>query len=434
MKIRLREALAHAACALMATSTGIHAEDIHGVGDWDISAALLLYSETDRVQAVEPVINARKILDTDESINLKLTVDTLTGASASGAVPSTQIQTFTRPSGNGDYQTPGSEVPLDDTFQDGRASLSATWRRPGWWDTKSELGINVSKEYDYQSLGISTSFAKELNSANTTLSTGLSFAKDVIDPVGGRPLAFGTMMPAEQQALRDASDTTKNLVDFIVGVTQVIDANSLVQFNYSLSVADGYQNDPYKVISIVDPDSGRPLFENAFEPTLPTVVYENRPDSRNKHSIFGQYKRLLDTTGDVLDVSYRFLLDDWGITSNTVDFKYRKALSARHFLQPHLRIYQQGAADFYTPFFLSGENPAAGDNAQYASADYRLGDFTAYTIGLEYGQVNTSNSWSVALEYYLQSGDEPTNTPGELSQLEIFPDVEAVIFRILYDF
>lgn len=434
MKIRLREALAHAACALVATGTVAHAENTHGIGDWDISAALLLYSETDRVQAVEPVINAKKILDTDESINLKLTVDTLTGASASGAVPSTQIQTFTRPSGNGDYQTQGAEIPLDDTFQDGRASLSATWRTPSWWDTKSELGINFSNEYDYQSFGLSTLFAKELNSANTTLSTGVSFANDIIEPVGGRPLAFGAMLPARQQAQRDSRDSTKTLVDFIAGVTQVIDANSLVQFNYSLSVAEGYQNDPYKVISIIDPDTGRPLFENALEPTLPTVVYENRPDTRTKHSFYSQYKRYLESSGDVLDISYRFLMDDWGITSNTVDFKYRKTLSDRHFIQPHLRVYQQGAADFYTPFFLSGENPVAGDNSQFASADYRLGDFTAYTIGLEYGQVNASNSWSVALEYYLQSGEEPANTVGELSQLELFPDVEAVIVRILYDF
>lgn len=434
MKIKLRDALANATCALLATSTVAQAENIHEPGDWDISSALLIYNETDRVQAIEPVINAKKTLDTDESINLKLTIDTLTGASASGAIPSTQIQTFTRPSGNGAYQTQAQTPPLDDTFKDGRVSLSASWNRPGWWDTKSELGFNFSTEYDYQSIGLSASFAREFNNANTTLSAGLSFANDTIEPVGGRPVVFAAMQPSGEEARRESNDASKALVDIITGITQVIDANSLFQINYSLSIADGYQNDPYKVISVLDPVTGKPLFENNLLQTLPTVVYENRPDSRTKHSVFGQYKRFFDSSGDVLDTSYRFLLDDWGITSHTVEFKYRKPLSERHFVQPRFRIYQQNAADFYIPYFLSGQNPTSGDDSQHASADYRLGDFTAYTIGLEYGQVNTSNSWSVALEYYLQTGAEPASKFGELQQLELFPDVEAVMFRILYDF
>ena len=125
MKTTIKKALASATCALLATPF-VHAEDPHPVGDWDISGALLLYSETGRVQAAEPVINAKKFLDTDESINIKLTLDTLTGASASGAVPSTQAQTFTRPSGAGSYVTPGQQIPLDDTFQDDRAALAVT--------------------------------------------------------------------------------------------------------------------------------------------------------------------------------------------------------------------------------------------------------------------------------------------------------------------
>ena len=223
-------------------------------------------------------------------------------------------------------------------------------------------------------------------------------------------------------------------MDLIAGVTQVIDENSLFQFNYSFSMADGYLNDPYKIVSVVDPVTGAPVFANALEPNMPSAVFENRPDSRTKHSIFGQYKRFMADSGDVLDTSYRFMLDDWGINSHTIDLKFRKTLSNRKFLQPHFRFYQQGAADFYTPFLVSGDEPQSGDASRHASADYRLGEFTGYTIGLEYGQVNQHNSWSVALEYYLQSGDEPGGKFGELQGLELYPDVDAVLFRVLYDF
>lgn len=433
MKPSLRTALASASCALLAM-TAVQAEDPHPVGDWDISGALLLYSETDRVRAAEPVINAKKFLDTDETINIKLTLDTLTGASASGAIPSVQAQTFTRPSGGGSYVTSGQEIPLDDTFQDDRAALAVTWSRPAFWDTKSELGFNISKEYDYQSIGASTTFAKNINNNNTTLTTGISFAIDSIEPVGGVPIPFALMQPAGEPTIRDSGETDKTLIDLIAGVTQVIDANSLFQLNYSLSTADGYLNDPYKIVSVVNSVTGAPVFANALEPSQPSVVYENRPDSRIKHSFFGQYKRFMRNSGDVLDTSYRFMLDDWGINSHTIDVKYRKTLANRAFLQPHFRLYQQGAADFYTPFLVSGDEPQSGDTSSDASADYRLGEFTGYTVGLEYGQVNQHNSWSVALEYYLQTGDEPGGKFGELDALELYSDVDAVLFRVLYDF
>jgi hypothetical protein len=433
MKSNFKKALAGATCALLA-APGVHAENLHRIGEWDISGALLSYSETDRVQAVEPVINAKKALDTDESINIKLTLDTLTGASGSGAVPSTQPQTFTRPSGNGSYITPGRSIPLDDTFQDTRAALAVTWSRPAFWGTQSELGFNVSKEYDYQSIGTSASFAKNLNSNNTTVTTGIALASDTIEPVGGAPIPFALMQSQGEAVFRDSGSQDKTLIDLIAGVTQVIDANSLFQINYSLSAADGYLTDPYKIVSLVDPLTGAPVFENARESNLPGVVFENRPDSHTKHSVYGQYKRFMGGSGDVLDTSYRFMLDDWGISSHTIDLKYRKSLSNRTFLQPHFRFYQQGAADFYTPFLISGEEPQSGDRSRFASADYRVGEFTGYTVGLEYGQVNQHNSWSVALEYYLQSGDEPSGKFGELKGLELYPDVDAVLFSILYDF
>lgn len=443
MQKNIRKALASASCALLASAVA-HAENPAEVGDWDIDSAFLLYSETDRVQAAEAIVSAKKYIDTDESITFKVTLDTLTGASGSGAVPSNTVQTFTQPSGNGDYQVAAGEYPLDTTFLDTRAAINALWNRPAWWGTQASLGFNFSREYDYQSIGVSSLFAKNFNNANTTFTFGGALAADFINPVGGAPVAYSVMQAAVDDEADDnedgqnlaarSSDESKNLFDIITGVTQIIDANSLFQLNYAVSIADGYLTDPYKVVSVVDADTGDVVFENAVDSTLPTVVYEKRPDSRTKHSFFGQYKHIFPSSGDVLDTSYRFMLDDWGINSHTVDFKYRKSFSDRHFVQPHVRLYQQSAADFYTPFFLTTNSPATGASSSYASADYRLGDFTGITLGLEYGQVNTRNSWSVAFEYYLQTGDEPSNKFGALNQLELYPDVDAVMVKFLYDF
>ncbi|MFK7890866.1 MAG: DUF3570 domain-containing protein [Granulosicoccus sp.] len=433
MASSLRKSLASATCALLAAPCA-QAENPHEIGDWDVSSAFLFYREPDRVQALEPVISATRSLDTDESISFKLTLDTLTGASGSGAVPSKVPQTFTRPSGVGSYVTPVNTHPLDDTFKDTRVALAATWTRPSFWGTESELGFNVSNEYDYLSLGASASFAKSLSENNTTFSTGFAVASDTIEPVGGAPIAFARMQAPGETQSRESESKDKTMFDVIAGFTQVVDVNSLFQLNYAVSASDGYLNDPYKVVSIVDPVTGAPVFDSAQQPDLPNVVFENRPDARTKHSVYGQYKRYLQGSGDILDTSYRFMLDDWGIRSHTLELKYRKTLPQRRFLQPRIRLYQQGAADFYTPFFLSGTEPGAGEDSQYASADYRLGDFTGYTLGMEYGRVNQRNSWSIGVEYYLQSGSEPAGKIGDLLELELYPDVDALMFRLLYDF
>lgn len=429
----IKSQLSTATCLLLASASVQSAENVDP-GEWDVSSALLLYTETDRVTAVEPIINMRKVLDTDESLNIKLTTDTLTGASGSGAVPSALPQTFTRPSGNGNYQTPATETPLDDTFKDTRTAVSVTWSRPAPLGLLSDVGANFSNEYDYTSFGASATLYKNLNQANTTISTGLAFAIDEYSPVGGRPVPFATMQPADQEQPREDGDNGKTTIDALVGVTQVIDANSLFQFNYSFSAADGYLTDPYKVISVVDAGTGQPVFENAIEPELPTVVYESRPDSRTRHSLYGLYKRHFSSTSDTFEGSFRYMFDDWGITSGTLDLRYRKQLADGRFLQPHIRYYQQGAADFYQPFYVNGSQPAVADRNTFGSADYRIAEFTASTIGLEYGVVNAENSWSIALEYYLQSPKEPVDKFGELSRLTLLPDVDALMFRVLYDF
>lgn len=423
--------LAMATAALLGSSAS--QASILGEGsDWQVSAGLLVYNETDRVSAVEPVISARKSLDTDEFLNLKLTVDTLTGASATGAVGSDLPQTFTRPSGSGQYRIDADSTPLDDTFKDTRVTLNAGWERPIADELTLNLGTALSKEYDYLSVGLSSGLARDINDGNTTLSGGFSASFDASDPVGGEPVPFAAMLPSGTEQLRQGSGSDKQVYDAIFGVTQIINQRSLFQLNYSISQSTGYLTDPYKFISVVDPITGDPIFENADQTDLPTVAYENRPDTRTKHSIYAQYKISLDDK--ILDASYRFLTDDWGINSHTLDFRYRIPVSNGRYWQPHLRYYQQSAADFYTPFYVGDDRPTVGDSDSFGSADYRLGNLTGMTLGLEFGRRTASSGWSVAAEYYLQSGDEPDNKFGALSNQTLYPDVDIFFLRFVRDF
>lgn len=376
----------------------------------EVDSALLFYHEANRVTALEGVVAVNHIFDDRRSGNLKFVFDTLTGASANGATPWRAPQTFTRPSGSGSYTTTAGDTPLDDTFTDARGALSAGLsQRLGRLNTIT-AGLYGSGEHDYFSLGGNLGLARDFFHRNTTLSVGVSASHDKITPEGGRPEPFASMLPSGTQPNRLAGDGTKNVTDFMFGVTQIIDRATLMQINYSTSLVHGYQTDPYKILSVVDGTSGAPS----------AYLYENRPDSRTKHILYTKLKHHL--THDIFDVSYRFMSDDWGIRSHTAEMHYRLAMNKDRFLQPHVRWYHQTAADFYQRYLIEGEGLP-----DFATADYRLGDFTAWTVGLEHGRpVGENTDLTMRLEYYVQDGAGPMNPVAGLAAEDLFPSVKAV--------
>jgi hypothetical protein len=407
---------------------------------WDFDSAFLYYSESDRVSAAEAVISAQKTFENEEVVNLKLTIDSLTGASATGAAAQPNVQTFTRPSGKGSYQTQAGEIPLDDTFKDTRVQLNAQWTQPLAEDYTGSAGVHISKEYDYLSLGVNGNLAYDFNNNNSTFSVGLSYFQDTFEPEGGIPLAFASMPSAYDDeygideegenetvnsagkaafnATRRTDSDDKTTADIMFGFTQVINRRMITQFNYSYSKVDGYLNDPFKMLSLVN-----------SEGIAQDYLYENRPDSRVKQSVFAQTKYHFEQ--NVIDISYRYMWDDWAIDSHTIDSRLRIPLSRHSYIEPHFRFYQQSAADFYQPFL-------AQSNAipEFASADYRIGEMNAYTLGVKYGmKLSDGNDLSFRLEYYRQ---DPKNSghqaPGALAEVDLYESVEAIIAQVSYSF
>jgi len=421
LKRKLTGALSLASCSLLGLSSA-QAET-----PWDIETAIMYYGgEEDRVSALEPILSMKKEIHDDEFLNLKFTLDSLTGASATGAVPSTRIQTFSTPSGNSTYDVAPNETPLDPSFLDTRVQFTLGWDKPIDRNFRRNLGFNVSKEYDFTSISGNASWTWDTNLKNTSYTIGGNIELDSIEPVGGAPL------PLSQQDLssttpiqRDGDSKTKSVIDLLAGVTQIIDRSSLVQFNLSYSLADGYLNDPYKLVSVVDPITGEP-----FESSTSLPLYENRPDSRQKIGLFTGYKKQFRNR-DIFNISYRFMVDDWGVDSNTINASYRWRMDNGYYIQPGFRLYDQTAADFYRYFLLDGE--AIPDTV---TADYRLGELTAQTIGIKFGYSGNKNStWSVRLERYMQSGEsQPDVAVGQLINQDLYPDVDATIIQFSYAF
>jgi hypothetical protein len=438
--------LAAATCALLGSSAPepVIAQE---VGGWQVDTAGLYYSEADnRVRDLSFNVLAKTQAIEDNYLTLTFTVDTLSGASPNGAAPSTSLQTFAHPitlsrssggsvtASGGNFTIAPGELPVDSSFQDTRFAGSADWQRPLGRLTLFDFGASASREHDYTHLGINGGIARDLNERNTALSASVAWADDKVEPVGGSPIPFSAMRAAtlagEEQgggaSAGGGRSHPKHVLDALFGVTQVLNRQTIVQLNYSLSSSDGYLTDPYKLLSVVDPYTGNLV--PGPDPGLNLYLYEKRPDSREKRSIFALLKR--NFGGNVLDASYRVMTDDWGVHSRTADLHFRWDLGAAGYLEPHLRAYSQTAADFYhTVLFDEQPLPA------YATADYRLGQFDAITVGLKYGKETGSGEFSTRVELYRQSGKpSPDALVGSLRNVDLYPDLTALIAQLNYNF
>lgn len=426
----LSSKLAVAACALLGATVTSSASAQDEAKNWSFDSSLLYYGEDDgRVQDISAAIAAQRRFGDDRTLSATLTADTLTGASASGAIALDTPQTFTSPSGRATYTTPAGEVPLDDTFLDTRFALNMSWSQPLAELYTFSAGLGFSTEYDYQHLGGNLSLSRDFNKRNTTLSASVAWSQDEIDPVGGAPVPLSQMLDVGNLQNKRSGDS-KNVLDLLLGVTQVVGRNTVVRVNYSYSNSSGYLNDPYKILSVVDPVTGDTIGRiPTGEGPTGVYLYEGRPDSRTKQSLYAEGKHAFGT--HVLRLAYRYMTDDWGIDSSTIETSWRWPIGSTSYIEPQLRYYTQSAADFYRSSIVDGQ-----PLPQYASADFRLGDFDATTVGVKYGrQTAGGNEWSLRLEYYQQTGTVPADQIiGNQANREQYPDLSAVIAQFSYRF
>lgn len=420
-----KKLLGAAACALLGAPAIAPAAD----ATWDIDTATLYYAESGRVSLFEPVVSARRNWD-GHSFGAKVTLDTLTGPSPSGATPASTPQTFSGPSGGDSYTTKPGKIPLDDSFHDQRVAVAADYNAPLFGEWTGGVGVNFSTEYDYQSIGGSLRMQRDFNQHNTTLAFGVAYAADSVEPVGGTPVGLSLKPPYtgggegddDHEGDESKGSESKNVVDLLVGVTQVLDPHSLVRFNLTYSDSSGYLTDPYKILSVVD-SNGEPL----------RYVYEKRPRSRTKTGGYVEYLR--DFSGDVMRLSYRYQSDDWGIDTHTVEAAYRWKFGGSNYLEPQLRWSTQSKADFYHVALYDGQEATV----DYASADYRLGQLDSLTTGLQFGhRFNGGSELTLRAAYYDQTPGEkgvPAQAAAGLAKFDkLVPDTQAVLFMVGYRF
>ena len=427
---QLRRRLIAASCALLSTSA-TRAQEMPDSGfveilkEWQFESALAYYHEDGRIQAIEPVVSASHDYGDGGNVSLNFTFDALSGSSPNGALPSRAPQTFASPSAKSFasahrvYTTAPGNLPVDPNYSDARAAAGADWTLPLTRLSRLTLGGKVSIEDDFYSGIVNASFAHDFNEKNTTLVLGVNDERDIIRPVGNTPVPSTDYASFEREG-----NKSKNGVGALLGVTQIMTRSWLTQLNVSVDRFSGYLNDPYKIVSVLDPGGNTSGY-----------IYENRPDSRTSKSAYVESR--VGGSHASIDLSLRYMTDSWGIRSETAQLRMRGWSPTRQqYVEPTARWYHQGAADFFTPW-LSNVDVA---NTRYASADMRLANFHALTYGLKYGYELSdrlhrgSSEFTVRVEYYQQTLGINKPVPGSLQGLDLYPGLKAVLVQFGFSY
>ena len=330
-----------------------------------------------KVQAQSAFID--QTLGTEARLKFTGIIDAITGATPTGQ-PAT---------------TPGGAVPLSN-IEDRRKAWTLDVSRQ-FGRVNFAVGAANSRESDYVSTGFSLNTLTDFNQKNTTLLIGLAGTSDDV------------------KVFYQPQRANKRTTDIIVGLTQLLDPKTTVQFNFSYGRATGYLSDPYKLIQ-----KRTELLPGLF---LPLTFGENRPDERDKWIGYASYNHAITEWHGAAETSYRLYHDSFGITSHAVALAWFQELGPQVILSPSLRFYQQSAAAFYHDS-LDGSTITPGSKPNPAgpffSADYRLTALRTLTYGLKLiWTPNKSYQFDLAWERYEMKGRDDVTSASAFPQANL---------------
>jgi len=426
----VRNALMVATCTVLSGSLSPASAEEEETTLSRLGLSTFYYSEENRVSVNTTHVAVENDLGDETIVRANLVYDTITGASPNGRIIPAQASggsiPFTSASGFSVNVNSNGETGQRwlTAFTDKRAAIDLSLEKPLARMVKGTLEGSYSSENDFTSYGAAGTVAWDLHQRNTTITGGLGVLEESVSPRSGTPkgLAISNCNDtpaalASRPAWANCNITSprfgngeKRVIDSVIGITHVLNQRTVTQLNYSYGVSLGYLTDPYKFISVVN-------YELDAEEVI--ILYENRPDERARNSLYWKTVSQLSPK-KVVDFSYRYFWDDWGIKSHTFDYKYRYDYAPRNYLQPHIRYNLQSSADF----FQKAIDASVDSLPQYASADYRLGKLATYSIGIKYGkELGVNGLFAMRAEYIIQS----------YSGVEL-PNMRALVYQGTFTF
>ncbi|TAN52420.1 MAG: DUF3570 domain-containing protein [Methylococcaceae bacterium] len=256
------------------------------------------------------------------------------------------------------------------------------------------LGGGHSEENDYVSNFFNIDTRWDINQKLTTLAASFGYAADSVWAVAHNN---GVMTRV------DGKGGDKDTFQGLLGITQVLDKNSLLQANVTYTQSKGYLSDPYKFAYVAPAVNvfsfpPKPYYDCPTEAMYQGTGYcsDSRPSGRQQAAFLLRYVRhFSELNAAALHLDYRLYGDSFGIVSHTLESSWIQPVGHGFQLTPRIRYYSQNAADFYQPFF----NTVRADG--HYTSDYRMANFGAISGGITLSKQLTGHlRLSAAAEYY----------------------------------
>jgi len=239
-----------------------------------------------------------------------------------------------------------------------RQQADATFSREGLAHGIS-AGVGVSDEADYLSRYGNVRYRRDFNQKLTSLTLGTAYTHSATAALLDQDLLPYLTRSAYQQQLerspgREVLRGTRSDRNLSVGLTQVVNAQTLLDFNAALTWSSGFMENPYKAMTVVfvPPASGNASVLNGDVRAL----LEQRPDQRRQTAYSARLVRYIAPLDAALHFSYHYGDDDWGLRAHTLEAQWVQPLGDNWELTPRLRYYSQRAADFYQPLLYSRQS------------------------------------------------------------------------------
>lgn len=339
----------------------------------EISAKQMSYQESDdRVKVDYTLLDLKQEIGADYTASVSLSYDSISGGTpiwldtysgASGiAGEDGKIHTYnedkTLDYGGIDWDNGGIPKTVSNyevknvEIEDQRRSVSANLTKRTPSRDEITFGTSYSKEEDFTSKEISTSYLYNLDSSrNRSITLGVSYQKN----------------EAYHLMYKDWKEF--DVVNAQIGYTHTFTKYTVGQINLFNIHQSGELSNAYQTIL------------RNFSGEIWRAV-EKRPDEKNSRGItMNLVSKVLDNVAWHND--YRLYKDDWDVLSHTVSTGLYIDLPYKFTISPLLRYYTQTEAEFYkdydeaTPYFNETEN---------GSSDERLGKYHSYAYNLTLGK------------------------------------------------
>jgi hypothetical protein len=303
------------------------------------------------------------------------------------------------------------------------------------WDNATlNLGGGISHEPDFQSYFVNADGQLDFNQKLTTLSWGGSFTVSDIDASLAANAAADWGAYLDKIRLKNGVSTLfggRHEVSFNVGVTQVLNKDSLIEGSLGFTRSTGYLSNPYKATILAFDDPNQFIDSTGLRTVVLKGTLEQRPTLRNQWTFDTRFVQYIDSFDAALHVNYRYYHDDWGINAHTLDLSWYQPLGDGWMVVPGARYYTQSAANFYKPYFLfnqafpillprNPELPMQLDHSQLQiqtfSSDERLSAFGTLAGQLAISkQLLNSTRVELGAEYSTHAGSLKLGGGGEQS-------------------